>query len=559
MFLGKYQVVVREGASSQLAVRDLSSRGRLFRRRLGRSEEIPLDHLASLAASVPRRSGGPKSTRSLRSGSARNVARSSQDKAVWLVQPPEYERLEFERTTPGPARPGGAGTMSNSNDAPSKSLSPRSPDRFDLSFAPLSSSNPARWNESDSGVTVSVDVERAGNPLSDGEAAAAEMARALTAWTDVPEGRLDLQTGNDDAQFTASNPSPAQNYPPGNIILFDDPYNDISDPNGCSGVLAIGGYWRTSSPVKTVNGQTFYPILRLYVIFNNDFECFLGNADNLAEVATHELGHGIGLGHSTVLDAIMRSSAYGSRGPRLGDDDRDAMHCHYPHTLTLIAPDGGESWEEGSVHSILWSSTIEAGPDPGTVDIELSTDGGNLWSPLASDEPNDGAYAWTVSDDPGNQTRIRVIRDNLVSPTPPPYPGSCSGDGSDGDFTITASAPMAGTVPDGSPGTPLRVDKGAGLEIVVTWGASCSTEAAEYALYEGTIAGLRSGGWDHSPVTCSAGTDLTETITPGADGRYYLVAPLAGSAEGTLGSSSSGSPRPESGSACAVREASSCQ
>ena len=83
------------------------------------------------------------------------------------------------------------------------------PDRFETTFAPLSTTNPARWNESDSAITVAVDVERAGDPLGDGEAAAAEMARALAAWTDVPEGRLDLQIGDDDAQFTATNPSPA--------------------------------------------------------------------------------------------------------------------------------------------------------------------------------------------------------------------------------------------------------------------------------------------------------------------------------------------------------------
>ena len=54
-----------------------------------------------------------------------------------------------------------------------------------------------------------------------------------------------------------------------NIVLFNDPYGDITDPVGCSGTLAIGGYWRSGSISKTVNGIAYYPATRLYVIFNN--------------------------------------------------------------------------------------------------------------------------------------------------------------------------------------------------------------------------------------------------------------------------------------------------
>ncbi|MDX1390001.1 MAG: matrixin family metalloprotease, partial [Acidobacteriota bacterium] len=350
--------------------------------------------------------------------------------------------------------------------------------------------------------------------------------------------------------------SPIDSKPPVNIVLFGDPYDDITDPSGCGGVLAMGGYWRTSSPTKTINGRTFYPATRLYTVFNNNFECWLGDPESLAEVATHELGHGLGFGHSGVSDAIMRAYAYGGRGPRLGDDDRDAAHCHYPHGFGLVAPDAGESWAVGTVHEILWSATPESGDDPGTVTIELSTDNGQSWSPIAVDEINDGAFLWTVPDAPTGQAKIRVTRPNLVSPTPAPYPSACSGATSAGSFAI--AAPLPGTVPDGFAGAPLTVDRGDNGEIVLSWDPSCSGDAQDYAVYEGSLDALRTGVWDHVPVSCSAGTDLNESIVPGIGARYYLIAPLAGSAEGTLGRSSAGLDRPVGTVSCGTREPASC-
>ncbi|MDX1388700.1 MAG: hypothetical protein R3344_05895, partial [Acidobacteriota bacterium] len=60
-------------------------------------------------------------------------------------------------------------------------------------------------------------------------------------------------------------------------------------------------------------------------------------------------------------------------------------------------------------------------------------------------------------------------------------------------------------------------------------------------------------------VTCSAGTDLSESITPGPGSRYYLVAATAGTTEGMLGITSDGTLRPPSTLACGVRETTSCE
>ena len=518
LYFGKF-ALVDDDAGLRVARREMSGLGRLPRTAPPVYEDFPAGQIAALAASV-----------------SLTPSRQLQSETPLLSRPPEFWRLLWDDVA-----------------EPASGDPRREPD-----FEPLSSAEPVRWHEADSGTAVSINIERARDPLGNPQGAVDEMKRAMAAWTGVPEARIVLQANNDNYDFTAANVSgPADAYPPVSILLFGDPYNDITDPSGCSGTLAIGGYWRSGSNQKTVNNRTFYPALRLYVIFNNNFECFLGNRDNLAEVATHELGHGIGFGHSAVADAAMRASAYGSRGPRLGIDDMDGAHCHYPHTLTLSTPNGGNSWAAGSQQSVLWTVTNENGTDKGTVSLEYSVNGGSSWKPIAGGELNDGSYTWTIPNDPSTSAYLRVTRPNRVSPTPAPYPSACSQDASNSPFTITAAT--AGTAPDGKSGsTPLRVARAAGTQLTLTWGASCSTSASDYAIYEGTLDALHAGSWNHASKTCSAGTDRTETITPGSGARYYLVAPVTSTAEGRLGKTSSGADRPAAAAPCKPREASSC-
>ena len=530
MFFGKFSIDRRHPRGPRRASRDLEGQGTI----VGlpqRMESLSVNDLVAVSSSV-------------------SLDPRYGDRA-WQPRPAEWSRLEWQDDSP-------------SLDDESPTQQPRQSQLRELDrrdgggdatvnpdFGALSLGSPARWTQSDSGSSVVINVQPDNNPLSDDTAAVTQIGRALDAWNDVSNSRLSLSLGNTSYDYTTGRNSPASNYSGINVVLFDDPYDDISDPNGCGGVLAIGGYWRSGSTGPQINNVTFHPALQLYVIFNNNFQCFLGVADNLAEVATHEIGHGIGFGHSTVADAIMRSSAYGNRGPRLGSDDAEAAHCHYPHDVSLLYPNGGESLTAGTVETIQWTVTSEVSGDDGTIDLEYSTDGGSSWLPIVTETANDGSHSWLVPAVTTNAAMVRAIR---PASAPAPYPNICSGDDSDSALTIVEASPIAGSIS----GASVRLVQVGNGELRVEWSGSCSIDATDYAIYEGDLATLRAGSWNHQPLTCSAGNDLQESFTPASGFTYYLVTPRTASAEGGLGVDSYGSPRPQSSGACAVRESGEC-
>jgi Matrixin len=187
--------------------------------------------------------------------------------------------------------------------------------------------NNVRWFEPDDGAPVTYMVDRNGDTKIGASGSRAALDAAFAAWTNVSTASIILQDGG------LTDPTPNTFCDGTSKIIFNDPYNQVSDPSGCGGVLAIGGYCAGSGS-RTVNGVSFRKINEGDIVFNNGWgACSFWNGTNLSEVATHELGHTIGLGHSSDSSATMYAYAhFDGRGASVKPDDEAGATFIYPAT-----------------------------------------------------------------------------------------------------------------------------------------------------------------------------------------------------------------------------------
>ncbi len=116
------------------------------------------------------------------------------------------------------------------------------------------------------------------------------------------------------------------------------------------------------------------------------------------------------------------------------------------------------------------------------------------------------------------------------------------------DGGLTPGTRLSGLSLPGSPGnvTGLKVARGAGDVLDLTWDPSCSTETDDFAVYEGAIPDFTT----HTPVTCTTGGSASETIIPAGGSRFFLVTALNGTFEGSFGAASSGAERSVGSNPC---------
>jgi hypothetical protein len=207
---------------------------------------------------------------------------------------------------------------------------------------------PARWFEADCGLPITFSRANAEDSLGE-EASRTALDEATAAWTAVEGASLVLGLGPD------STPTPSLidgTFDGKNTVQFDDPFGEVEDLIGCSGVLARGGFVASAGTTfpglrKTVGDLTFGKIFEGDVTFSQGFgECF--DAVTLAEVAGHEIGHAIGFGHSSenptepdavLADALMYFRAHDDgRGAAPRADDVAGLTTAYPVELLAATP-----------------------------------------------------------------------------------------------------------------------------------------------------------------------------------------------------------------------------
>jgi len=195
----------------------------------------------------------------------------------------------------------------------------------------------ARWHQADDGVAVPVDVQASGQTgLSGGGLTEIDASRGL--WNQAGS-TLRLAAGD---ERRGAGLSPGQLCSDSNLfdgrltIYFGDPCNEIAN----DGTLAIGGFYSSGIETRTVNGTTFRQIVKGYVINSDEggVAGWLRTSQCFQDVQTHELGHAVGLGHTStpgnIMNPVIDNACLQNPPPpgtgELGGDDVDGVRFIYP-------------------------------------------------------------------------------------------------------------------------------------------------------------------------------------------------------------------------------------
>lgn len=217
---------------------------------------------------------------------------------------------------------------------------------------------PQRWFEADerSPVVFSLNPAQMPNPgIID------DIKASLEVWSNVSNSSIKLALSKDRTSTCGLTSVDGVN-----TISFNncDGYSSFSPSvsGGCSGVLAATGISNFDvTQRKTIGGVVFYRAVEGNISFNPFASCYLNDPCTVREIATHELGHAIGLGHS--LDPEASLYAYAHFDGRCGSiraDDEAGVRFIYPLATPLQLPSIKNDDLSAATIGTLYEAELEA-------------------------------------------------------------------------------------------------------------------------------------------------------------------------------------------------------
>jgi hypothetical protein len=243
---------------------------------------------------------------------------------------------------------------------------------------------PMRWNKADTGGTVVWYRNSAASAPPTISNIDSVVPVAMQAWTAPTDASITLSYSGARTIGTDT-PYCAPSAPGVGVITFEDPTDEIDAP-----VIAMGGGCSDGSNT-VVNGTSFAGFVRAFVVFNNasDIDPSVLTPTNFLRVITHEVGHGVGMGHTNAPGA-----------PVVTNPQSNLMYASCCYSTQPIPPAIGPDDHAG----IVFIYPVSTGPGGGGGDPTLTdTDGDGLpdaWEIQYGLNPNDATGVNGASGDP---------------------------------------------------------------------------------------------------------------------------------------------------------------
>ncbi|MFC1511882.1 choice-of-anchor D domain-containing protein [Candidatus Latescibacterota bacterium] len=273
---------------------------------------------------------------------------------------------------------------------------------------------------------------------------------------DVRGGRVTIQNGDE-------TPSTGDRTNFGSVVLGTSVTNTYTIANLGSEYLYLGGPDKVAPKAARAEPDDMMVIVNIDNEFNEDF---MVTVQPDWEVPPD--------GYTTSFDVTFTPSGLGLRQAYVyfynNDGDEGFFEFMIQGTgssgavgaLTVLAPNGGETWASGSSQFVVWDS------GPGVGMIEASVDGGATWTLVAEDvNLANGSYPVTVSELSSTDCLVRITTTD----------GTELSDTSDATFTIEGTSPVTVT------GIKIKPLEGAAK------GAAVATENQYQVLVDLTVTG----------------------------------------------------------------------
>jgi len=195
---------------------------------------------------------------------------------------------------------------------------------------------PVRWFRFDTGLSVRWRVHQGAQPGIPLGLALSSLGVAAGVWNN--DSSSNINYGMDGTTSASNGLGRSDDI---NTLLFNDPGDQVRGSFDCDtgGVIAAGGPFFFNS-TREYRGVRYHEVVEADIVTNDGTDCFFnGDAKTVEEIFGHELGHTLGLGHSSERQALMYANAHADgRGASLNPDDRAGIAVLYGDGSTPPPP-----------------------------------------------------------------------------------------------------------------------------------------------------------------------------------------------------------------------------